>query len=199
MPRYALSIFLLLVGLSPAASADAIYQYTGAPFTSIFGNWSAIFGATPTEITAQVDIDSSFPVFDPFTAPGVVGGISAGNLAGVKWATISDGVRTFSPDTVFLMGYHDSIINWVIGGGIPIERSSSDQREITTSNFGNGGAIGAGDESLFQFLNANLNVVGIEAQGPNGTWALVTPEINTGGMALVSGLLLLAGYRRRSR
>jgi hypothetical protein len=44
-------------------------------------------------------------------------------------------------------------------------------------------------------------VLEFDASGPaGGTWtAVVTPEINTSALTLISGSLLLLGYRRRRR
>jgi hypothetical protein len=186
---------LALLALAQVAPADVIYQYTGTPFTDISGNWVQVFGATPTEITATVDVASPFQGF-PFG--GSVGGIVAGNLGGVVSASISDGIRTITPDTVFLVGFGTNITQWIIGAGIPAQRGGSDQREITTSNIGNGGDIGTGDADLFVGFDANFNPVFYTANtSAAGTWTVVTPEINTGGMALVSAALLLIGYWRR--
>jgi hypothetical protein len=187
---------LALLALAQVASADVIYRYTGTPFTNISGNWAQVFGAIPTEITATIDVASPFPDY-PFG--GSVGGIVAGHLGGIISVSISDGVRTLAPDTAFLAGFGTNIVDWIIGAGIPaLREGGSDIREITTSNIGNGGDIETGDSDLFVGFDANFNPVFYTANtSAAGTWTVVTPEINTGGMTLVSAALLLVGYWRR--
>lgn len=191
---------LLLFAFAPAASADVIYQYTGVPFDNIFGNWAQVFGTDPTNITATVDVADPFPM-DPFFIGGSVGSFTAGNLPGVLSASISDGVRTIIPDTVFLAGYGTGITEWLIGGNRYPFQGSSDSRAITTSNIGNGGGIGTGDHSILVTFDASLNpVFSVADTNATGQWvAVVTPETNTGALALVSVSLLLVGVWRKRR
>jgi hypothetical protein len=194
------AITLLLLALSSAASADIIFQYTGTPFTTIGGNWNQVFGATPTNITATVVVANPFPM-DPFFVGGSVGGFSPGDLSGIESISISDGVRTITPDTALLVGYGTSINQWRLGGGLFLQQGSSDDRAIFTSNINTSGGFGPGDGSIFAQPNSLGGVdTFVALTSASGQWtATVTPEINTGGMALVSGSLLLLGYWRRRR
>jgi len=200
---------LLLFALASAASADVIYTYRGNPFTPVDGNWDAVFGAIPTQITAIIDVPAPFaqPQF-PNIGPACSSvGITRLNSmytgmfpAGFVSASISDGVRTFTPDVIFLAGCGTTIAEWAIAGGSYLLQGSSDDRAISTSNHVPGVvANGTGDFSFFTTVTSQVNRY--DAIGPaSGQWtAVVTPEVNTGALALISGSLLLLGYRRRSR
>jgi hypothetical protein len=65
-----------------------------------------------------------------------------------------------------------------------------------------GGAIGRGDNSIFvdEFEDSNFQLhvnEYVASTRAAGEWSVVTPEISTGWMTLVSGLLLFLGYRRK--
>ena len=212
MPKIAMTA-LLLFAFAPLASADVIYEYTGAPFDNISGNWASVFGTTPTEITAVIDVPNAFPTqVPPFGGIcGSVGSLSVSGMysgilpPGFISATLSDGARTLTPDFIYLDGCGTTIMNWIVAGGSYLFQGSSDNRAIFTSNIGNGGGIGKGDDSFF--VQAVYNSAGQQigandydaSVGREGVWtAVVTPEVNTGALALISGSLLLLGYRRRS-
>jgi len=209
---------LLLFTFSPIASADVIYTYTGAPFDNFSGPWDPVFGPTPpTQITATVQVASPFP--DPipsiseFENCGFVGslGFPGGipGIGGIISATISDGARTFSsnqdgyPDEIFLAGCGTHIDQWHLGAGFA--GGSSDARDIVTEQFSDAtGELNVGDSSFFQafiFDSSGIRVGEADYQAFTsvpGQWtAIITPEVNTGSLALISCSLLLLGYRRR--
>jgi hypothetical protein len=137
-------------------------------------NWDPAFGAPPTQVTVTVVLESPFPQDSNFIG-GSVGSLQPGNPAGVVSASISDGVRTFTPDIVFLSGYGSAVQQWVIGGGFPEDLGVSYAREIVTANLMFNGGNLAGDLALFQIPLGS----GFKTTAPRtsaiGQWTLVTP------------------------
>jgi hypothetical protein len=213
---------LLLFAFSSAASADVIYQYTGAPFDSFSGSWDPVFGPTlPTQITATIQVASPFP--DPipsiseFADCGHVGTPGFPSLlAGIISGTISDGARTTGLggqefDELFLSGCGTRIDQWYLGAIFDSLDGTSDFRDIVSDHTsfvpGNEpGFLASFDRSTFGALIYDSSgmplgeVDYIASTSAPGQWTVVvTPEINTGALALISGSLLLLGYRRRAK
>jgi hypothetical protein len=134
------------------------YQYTGSPLD--ISNFSFAFGAPPLNITATVQVADAFPEDANFVG-GWFGGISAGNLTGIISASISDGVRTVTPDFVFLAGYGTTIRQWLIGGGALEDPTYTNARQIFSAKLDGRGQIFVGDIAVFErtIAPAELKVV----------------------------------------
>jgi hypothetical protein len=129
-------------------------------------------------------------MYSGFLAPGFASG------------SISDGVRTIAPDVIYLDGCGTTIQHWLVAGGSFLLQGNSDDRAISTSNIALGGGVTQGDFAFYtQIIDFFSQINMDDAIGPaNGQWtAVVTPEINTGGLALISAALLSLGYRRKAR
>src|SRR5215472_1839657 len=155
MPKGASTVALvLMLSLAQLASADVIYTYTGNPFTDISGPWNLAFGSDPTEITVTIDVPNPFPTQSQFFGfpcgsfgstfvyPGI-------GTPGIPGDSISDGLRTFAPDVVYLDGCGTTIQHWKIAGGFYALQPNSDDRAMYTSNVVSPQtAVGTGDVTI---------------------------------------------------
>jgi hypothetical protein len=125
-----------------------LYKYTGNPLE--ISNWDPAFGPRPTHITGTVEVAHPFPKDRNF-AGGSVGSFGGRDLPGVISAVTSDGVRTVTPNTVFLRGYGTTIREWIIKGGFLIHPESSGRRAITIWKINSTAEErGGGDFAVFQ-------------------------------------------------
>jgi hypothetical protein len=125
-----------------------LYKYKGKPFDT--SNWDPTFGPPPTEVTAMIMVADPFPEDRNFIG-GSVGSPYGGRSDRIISASISDGVRTVTPDTVFLEGYGNTIREWIIEGGFLIQPGPSGSRAISTCRItSNAEQFGAGDCAVFQ-------------------------------------------------
>ncbi|HKD08413.1 MAG TPA: hypothetical protein VKB79_21110 [Bryobacteraceae bacterium] len=143
------------------------YQYTGMPFDT--SHWDPTFGPPPTQMTARIQVARPFPEDENFVG-GWIGGVTTGALSGIISASISDGVRTFTPDVVFLSGYGTNIREWLIGGGFPTDLGASDVRNVASANISARGQVLVGDLARFEVSNpAGENKTSVRT-GAAGQW-----------------------------
>jgi len=147
------------------------YQYTGIQFDT--SHWNPAFGPPPTHMTATVQVANPFPE-DPNFAGGWVGSVASRSLAGVISASVSDGVRTFTPTVVFLNGYGTEIREWFIGGGLLQDAGSSSTPEIITANVTARGQTRVGDLVSYQLSNGSGYVTTSARTTTTGQWAVVS-------------------------
>jgi hypothetical protein len=147
------ALFLLLFALSSAAPADVIYQFTGLPFDSFSGNWTQVFGSDPTNITATVDVANPFPLTGGSVGTPGSPTFGFGPPPGIISASISDGLRTFTPDEVFLSGSGTTIQQWVVGGGVLISPIGSGQRAIFTEQMSSPPGAAANSSEFNKWLD----------------------------------------------
>jgi hypothetical protein len=153
-----------------AASAAVTYQYTGSQFDT--SHWNPAFGPPPTHMTVTVQVANPFPQ-DPNFAGGWVGSVASQSRTGVISATVSDGVRTFTPKVVFLKGYGTEISEWLIGGGLLQDAGSSDTPAIATANITARGQTRVGDLVSYQLPNGSGHVTATVRNSVVGQWTVV--------------------------